>query len=109
MVCSHVARAMDIDPAHAAMAVSTPSQASQVEEHPTRKAVPRQLDFTTMYGDPVASPDKPARLSQPNLYGTPIVCVQYVLWQFFHFLHHLLIRMRNLGSTSPVFLILTCC
>jgi hypothetical protein len=61
---------MDVDPSHATMSVSTPSQASQVGEHPTRKAVPRQLDFTTMYGGPVASPDKPARPSQPSLYGT---------------------------------------
>ncbi|KAG0599310.1 hypothetical protein M758_12G142100 [Ceratodon purpureus] len=67
-----VVRPMDIDPAHATMAVSTPSQASQVGEHPTRKAVPRQLDFTTMYGGPVASPDKPARPSQTSLkHGSP--------------------------------------
>lgn len=70
MVCRPVLRSMDVDPSHVIMAVSTPSQTSQVGDHPTRKAVPRQLDFTTMYGGPVGLADNSVRTPQPSLYGT---------------------------------------
>ncbi|XP_024356887.1 protein tesmin/TSO1-like CXC 5 isoform X2 [Physcomitrium patens] len=62
-----VLRSMDVDPSHVIMAVSTPSQTSQVGDHPTRKAVPRQLDFTTMYGGPVGLADNSVRTPQPSL------------------------------------------
>jgi len=67
------------------MAVSTPSQASQVGEHPTRKAVPRQLDFTTIIGGPAPSPDKSTRPTPPSLYGTSF-CVHdpSFIYSFFH-------------------------
>lgn len=67
----HAVRPMDVDPSHVIMAVSTP-QTSQVGEHPTRKAVPRQLDFTTMYGDPAGPQENSVRTPQPSLkHGSP--------------------------------------
>ena len=70
MVYRPVARPVDIDPSHMPKVVSTPTQISQVGEHPTRKAVPRQLDFTTMYGGPAGSRDNSIRPLQPSLYVT---------------------------------------
>lgn len=72
MICRHAVRPMDVDPSHVIMAVSTP-QTSQVGEHPTRKAVPRQLDFTTMYGDPAGPQENSVRTPQPSLYGTKLL------------------------------------
>lgn len=70
MVCRPVVQPTDFDPSHAIMALSTPTQISQVGEHPTRKAVPRQLDFTTVYGGPAGSTDTSIRPLQPSLYVT---------------------------------------
>ncbi len=70
MVCRPVVRPMDIDPSHVTKTVSTPTQISHLGEHPTRKAVPRQLDFTTMYGGPAGLTDNSIRPLQPSLYVT---------------------------------------
>jgi len=66
MACRPGVRPMDIDPSY----VTSPTQISQVGDHPTRKAVPRQLDFTTMYGGPAGSTDNSVRPLQPSLYVT---------------------------------------
>ena len=65
-------RPMETDQSQVTMAVTTPTQTSQVGEHPTRKAVPRQLDFTTtMYGGgPPGSSENSVRTTPSSLYGT---------------------------------------
>ena len=71
-VCRPGIRPMETDQSQVTMAVTTPTQTSQVGEHPTRKAVPRQLDFTTtMYGGgPPGSSENSVRTTPSSLYGT---------------------------------------
>lgn len=46
--------------------VSASIMAASASE-PARKAVPRQLDFTSAYGSPLTSSESPHRSSQPSM------------------------------------------
>jgi hypothetical protein len=62
-----VNRPVDLDFPQSVDTVSGPTQVVQ-GDHATRKAVPRQLDFTSMYGGPAGSAEGPVR-TQPPVYG----------------------------------------
>jgi hypothetical protein len=62
-----VNRPVDLDFPQPVDTVPGPTQGVQ-GDHATRKAVPRQLDFTSMYGGPAGSAEGPVR-TQPPVYG----------------------------------------
>lgn len=65
-----VNRPVDLDFPQPVDTVSGPTQGVQ-GDHATRKAVPRQLDFTSMYGGPAGSAEGPVRTQPPVKHGTP--------------------------------------
>lgn len=67
VICRTVNRPVDLDFPQPVDTVSGPTQGVQ-GDHATRKAVPRQLDFTSMYGGPAGSAEGPVR-TQPPVYG----------------------------------------
>ncbi len=67
VICRTVNRPVDLDFPQPGDTVSGPTQGVQ-GDHATRKAVPRQLDFTSMYGGPAGSAEGPVR-TQPPVYG----------------------------------------
>lgn len=64
---SHLSDEKSLPNAGSALGSVSASIMAASASEPARKAVPRQLDFTSAYGSPLTSSESPHRSSQPSM------------------------------------------